>query len=246
MWFVKGQVTIFLIVSIILVSGVFVFFEFKDSIFIEDKSVSVGDDVYLFVESCIKEVGIEAVYWIGEGGGYISSPTLSTETGVPYYYYDEKDYMLSKIQMENEISNFINERLFFCTSNFVNFPDLDISQGDIETRVNIEYDRVVLDVNYPIGVSKGNSTDVLEYFNDIEIPIRLGIVYDSIRELIDIQLGDNGLCLSCLLDISLRNNLYVDMMDYDDETIIFIIRDEESIFENKTFEYIFANKYFIK
>jgi hypothetical protein len=33
------------------------------------------------------------------------------------------------------------------------------------------------------------------------------------------------------------------MMDYDEETVIFIFRDENSIINNKTYEFVFANKY---
>ena len=71
----------------------------------------------------------------------------------------------------------------------------------------------------------------------------MGIVYDSIEKIIKEQLNHESICLSCILDVSLENDLYVDMMDYDEKSVIFIFRDENSIINNKTYEFVFANKY---
>ena len=95
---------------------------------------------------------------------------------------------------------------------------------------------------YPIKITKGESTSTIEDFK-AEISIRFGIVYDSVEELMQEQLTSEGICLSCLLNISLENDLYVDLMDYDDETVLFIFIDENSKINNESLVWIFANKY---
>ena len=238
----RGQVTIFIIMAIVIVGAVVIFFIARNMLDLKVYSPEV-ENIYLFVEDCIEKVGNEVVYEIGLKGGYYFPTNLSISTGIPIYYSDGKNYMPSKEEIENEISYFVNEKLFFCTRNFVDFSDFEITQGEIKTKTTIEEDEVILNVNYPISVTKGESTTVLKEFKNIEIPARLGIVYDSIDEVIKEQLSHESICLSCILDISLKNDLYVDMMDYDDETVIFIFRDENSKINNETFEFVFANKY---
>ncbi|GAG34547.1 unnamed protein product, partial [marine sediment metagenome] len=154
-----------------------------------------------------------------------------------------KSYIPSKEQIENEISDYVDKELFFCTMNFVDFPELEISQGEIKTRTTIEEDKVILNVNYPLSITKENNTALIEDFENIKIPVRLGVVYDSVEEIIQEQLSHESICLSCILEVSLENDLYVDMMDYDDETVIFIFRDENSKLNEVVFEFVFANKY---
>ena len=135
----------------------------------------------------------------------------------------------------------MKRKLFFCTKNFENFPSLNITSGDIDVETEIKDEEVILNVNYPLGISDGKSSVFIEDFS-VELPVRLGMLYDSASEFVDKSSVD-GICLSCILDISLRNSFYVDMFDYDDETVLFIFRDEESVIANEPFRFIFANKY---
>lgn len=240
----KGQMTIFIILAIVIVASIALFFVFRDSIKFKMMSAE-AESVYLFVEECINEVGVKVVYDVGAGGGYYFAPNFSTETDIPYYYSNGKNYMPSKIKIENEISYFVNEKLFFCTRNFVDFTNFEVSQGEIKTDIRIMGDKVVLNVDYPLKITKGKSTSVLGEFK-IEIPVRFGVVYDSVAEIIKEQLNDEGICLSCILDVSLENDLYFDMIDYDDETVIFIVRDENSNVNDVLFEFVFANRYEVK
>ena len=237
----RGQVTIFIIIAILIIASVFIFFMFKGQIKQSLYSPEV-ESVYLFVDNCIDEVGSEVIYKIGENGGHYFPPNFTTESGVPYYYSKGKSYMPSKEEIEKEISFFVGEKLFFCTKNFIDFPNLEITQKEIKTKIIIKKDKIDLDINYPISITRGESTSIIEDFGN-EIPVRLGIVYDSIEKIIKEQLNHESICLSCILDVSLENDLYVDMMDYDEKSVIFIFRDENSIINNKTYEFVFANKY---
>jgi len=242
----RGQVTIFIIIAIILVASIAGFFLFRQQLGLEDLLTPEDDSIYLFVESCIEEIGKDAIYHITQNGGYFLPTEFSTSEGIPYYYSNGKNYMPSKEDIEKEISYYINQMLFFCTKNFVDFSNFNITQGEIKTETEIKDEEVVLNVEYPISVSDGKSTTLFEDFKNIEIPVRLGIVYNAIKEIIQEQLNYDSICLSCILDVSLKYDLYVDMFDYDEETVIFIIRDETLKINEEDFEFMFANKYMIK
>ena len=241
----KAQATIFIIIAIVLVAGVIIFFLVRQSILMQEVS-SETQPIYSFVEDCIQQTGIEIVYKTVSGGGYYFPTNFSTDSGVPIYYFDGKSYIPTKKQIENEISYFTNEKLFFCTRNFVNFPDFEIKQGEIKTETKIQSGKIILDVNYPLTITKGEKTTSFKRFKDIEIPVRLGIIYDSIYNLTQEQLTSNAICLTCLSEITSKNDLYVDMMDYDDEIVLFSFRDENSKINNESLEFIYANKFKIK
>ena len=240
----RGQLTIFVIIAILIVGMILLFFIIREGILQNPLAVE-SKEVYNFVQNCIEQEGIEIIYDIGRNGGYSFPSEFSTGLGTPFYYHDGKNYMPSEEQVENEISLYLDKILFFCTKNFVDFIDLNIDQREVKTKTEIRDEEVILNVNYPISISKGNNTALLKDFQ-VKIPVRLGIVYDSVAKIIQDQIDEESICLSCLLDISLENDLYVDMMDYNKEITIFIFRDENSKINDETFVWAFANKYKIE
>jgi hypothetical protein len=238
----RGQLTIFIIIAIIAAGVVVVFFAFREGMTLEKMSPEV-ENVYSFIEECIKDVGEKGVYRVGAGGGYYIASNFSTDNGIPYYFANKKNYMPSKEQMGKEIGSFVSEQLLLCTRNFTDFPNLDIRQEKINTFVEITDEKVILSVNYPIRIIHGERRSILSEFNGREIRVRFGTVYNAIDTLMQEQLKSEGICLSCMLDVSLKNDLYVDMIDYNDKTVIFIFSDENSKLNGKPFEFVFANEY---
>ena len=133
----KGQLTIFIVIAIVIIGLVIGFFIISKQQ--EKKGVFVPDveSVKQFVESCIEEAGNEIIYNVGQRGGYLFPPEFSTASGIPYYYSNGKSYMPSKEQVEQEISTFVNLKVFFCTKNFINFPEFEIEQGEPKTETKI-------------------------------------------------------------------------------------------------------------
>jgi len=236
----KAQVTIFIIIAIFIVGAILIFFLFKQNI-IQNPFSQNTEKIQLFVETCIENTGEEVIYNIGLGGGYYFPPELSTSSGVPYYYVKGENFMPSKKYIEEEISFWISQKLFFCTKNFVDFPDLRINQREIETRTKIKENEVILNVKYPIRISKGEDVFVFEDFKNIKIPVRMGIVYDAISEVQ--RESSESICLSCMVEITEKNDLYVDMINHDETSVIFFFEDKNSVFNEENFMWIFANKY---
>jgi len=239
----RGQLTIFIILAIFIIGIVLIYFAFQQGL-IQEPLNPDAEKIRGFVQSCIEQESIETIYQVGENGGYFFPPNISLDSGTVIYYENGRNLMPSKKQVEDEISFFLNEKLFFCTRNFVDFPDLEIIQSEPKTGTVIEDEKVVLNVNYPITIMKDDDKTLIENFK-FEAPIRLGIVYDSVSEFMKQQTEaeNNGICLSCMLEISEKNDLFVDMMDYDEQTTLFLFRDENSKINDETFVWVFANRY---
>lgn len=238
----KGQVTLFIIIGLVLVVAVILFFVFKGSLKPEQPSFPEVERVSEFVYECTENVSKEVAYQVSSGGGYYFPPEFSTDSGIPIYYSDNKNYMPSLEQVENEISYYTSKRLFFCTKNFINFPELEIKQGEIKTETILESNNLILNVEYPLAISKANTSTTIKEVNGVKIPIRVYDVYEAVKEFSN-QSSSEGICLSCLSKITDKYNLTVNMLDYDEETVLFIFKEENSKINNQTLKWVFANRY---
>jgi len=240
----KAQVSVFVIVAILILSVMGVYFLVKENV-LDLGTLSVSSEVkpiYSFVEDCVEKTAKGAVYQISDTGGYFVLPDLSTENNIAYYMYEGGNYMPSKERVEEELSTYMNEMLFFCTKNFVYFSDFEVEQSAVESVVKIEEDSVVFDVEYDLDISKGGKTYSFKDF-DVEVPVRLGVVYDVIDEIMVEQMTTpKDICVTCLEESAIENNLQIAMWDYDD-AVIFSVVDLESELNGEVFEFYFANKY---
>ncbi len=236
----RGQVTIFIIIAIIIVASMILFFTFRDKLGIFKSQIS--DPVYLFIESCIEDTGKDAIYFVSRNGGYFFSPTLSTSEGLAYYYYNGKTYMPTKDDVEEEISSYIEETLSYCIEEFVDFPEFNITEREIKAKTTIKDEEIILNVEYPVTIKKGKSTNNLRNFKNIKIIVRVGIIYDSIKEMIQEQEGEEKICLSCISAIAKREGFTIDMVGTE-EAIIFTLIDKYSKIKGIPLEFKFANKY---
>jgi len=137
----------------------------------------------------------------------------------------------------------MNSMLFFCIEGFIEFPDLDIKQGEIKSKVKISDEGVVFEVDYPITISKGENTYRFDKFENIEVPVRLRTIYDVAIKVIDEETSNGDFCINCIDDIMEEHDLYLEMWDYDEETVVFNLVDFNSQINGKEYKFYFASKY---
>ena len=240
---IKSQTTIFIILAVFIVGAISTMLIFRNNDSPKDNTLSTND-IYSFTQSCIKQTAEDSIYYIGSTGGYFNSPNLSTPGNTAYYLYNKKNYMPSKERVEQELANYMNEMLFFCTKGFVDYPEYTVSQEKIITTVKIEEGKVVFNVKYPLSITKENKTYFVSRFDNNEIPVRLDVVYDSAKEIIEEQMKHpEDICVNCLGKISEEEDIYIDMYDYNQTTIIFEIADPNSNINGGELRFTFANKY---
>ena len=249
----RGQVTTFIILGVVLIiilAGVF----FLINSLISEKFKLQREKIILippqlkpvadFIDSCIKSTSLDGIDLISLQGGYIKplNSLFYVNTEVPYYILDRKNIMPSKHFIENELAKDVNENLDFCLQDYKKFNEegLIIEDKDFITEIKIQKDEVLVNLNYPITISKGNITVTLNEFTN-KVDSRLDKIYDISKEVVDVHLENpNNLCLSCINKLSVENDVLIDVNKYNDETFVFTITDTLNLINNKPYKFRFA------
>jgi len=243
----KGQITIYVLLAVIIISAIGIVLYTQRELLGIHLAPPINEEirpVNTFVESCLKSTAEDALIFVGQQGGYYDLPYNSIDEYV-YYFAANKSYFPKKETIENEISKYINEMLPFCTQNFASFSDFQISANPsaIKTETKILDRTVKFNIKWPCQIKKSDSVYNLNEFS-IEIPSRLNTIYNVAGNMTSQQLKDfSSICLSCLTKFALDNDLYINMEDYDETTVLFIITDDQTQIKNQPYEFIFANKY---
>ena len=206
----RAQVTIFVIITVLLVAGIVAFFVFQDSLFGSDipRNMRPVYDAYL---DCVEDIGRDGVYLMGQQGGYIDTPEFSPGSayrpfsshldffgqGVPYWMYVSgnnimKEQIPTKAMMTEQLETYIEERLDLC-----NFREYELQgysvyieegrEGSVDVR--IEDSKVEVTSSNPMNIYFGNdSVRVNEH--SVAIDVRLGALYDQAKELYNYERTD--------------------------------------------------------
>jgi hypothetical protein len=234
-----AQITVFIIIAIVIVVVIaLLFIVFKNNL----NSNNVNNPQNYF-NSCFEKTGEQALFYIGQTGGYYNIPAISTEYGNTYYFYENKNLIPSKERIQSEVDNFMEDFGRDCANNFSSFYNI-ISLGNLTSKTVIYDDKIDIQIDYPITIEEAGKRVSFENFN-IKIPGRVGTVYNAASEYIDYQMENpRGICISCMNDISNKYNVNFITFNYDNETIIFDIYDNNTKINNMSYYvYSFATKY---
>src|SRR3989344_6806667 len=162
----RGQITTFIIVGILVlvVTGLILFLSkslIEDKTAVEEEKTQqanvLSDPIQHYIQSCLEKTGEDALIHIGQHGGYYELPDLSSSLlSVPYYFYDNQSYFLSKEELEFQYSQYINYQLFFCLRNFEAFEKqgYQIKQDEVNTTTRITTNQVLIEINFPVNIEK--------------------------------------------------------------------------------------------
>ncbi len=243
----RGQATIFIIIGILIVAGVVLFFMLREDT-IESTTEQVPSEiqpVHTYVQNCLDKAVEESIFYIAERGGYYNIPN-NLESDVfesPYYIKDGKITMITKSEMESELSKAIKKNLDTCITGFYEFEDYEIIEGSISVSSSIKDELISIEVNYPLKIIKGNFAHNLKKFKT-EKEARLGMVYEAISQYIQEQKEvKEGFCISCYLSISEDYDLITDIFDTSKGSKIFIVTDYNTKINNRELIYSFAGEF---
>ncbi|MEN9626635.1 MAG: hypothetical protein RL557_963 [archaeon] len=212
-----GQIFIFIIIAIALIAAVAVYFFAVRSP--ENSSTDIVP-IQSFITDCIGQTTREAVYIIGQSGGYVTLPEKSTANAIAIYFDKGTVLMPSRETMEHELNTFVNEALLFCTQHFYSFEDVEVEEGEITTRGIIKESTIDFNVHYPLAIKKGTQMHHLENF-EMSIESNLFHIHAFLEEYMKEQTTyTDSLCIGCLARIAQTYNLQTEILDYDAETVI--------------------------
>jgi len=233
----KGQIALFVLIAAVIVASAAFIFLIKP-----EKEVVTPEimPIQSHVQGCVEESSKYALYMIGLQGGYFKLPELSVED-VAVYFNKNKNTAPRLSTIEQELAAYVNARLPLCT-NFSKFPDFSIEAGKVTSEAKVLNGIVKFNVNWPLTIKKGTTTQQLKKFN-ANIPSRLLAVYNLSIEMTSDQLDNPELiCWSCFANDAVANGLYIEVPRLGDVTIFKII-DKNVTLLDLPYEYSFAFAY---
>jgi len=181
----RGQVTIFIIIAVVIVSVVALFFLFRSGVKVPGIGIGKETSPSSFLESCMEDKIKETIEIISSQGGYINNPLNKTFkfanenvfTDISYLCYTQ-NYYVSCINQEpmliahlkNEIKNYISEDVKDC------FDGLTSSLDKQGYAVNVEYkgfevelinEKIVINMDAELTLTKSGETTKQEDFKII-------------------------------------------------------------------------------
>jgi len=240
----RGQVALYAIIAVMIVSAAgFLAYAQREAIGIKfappiNPEIS---SVKTFVESCLKGTGEQALFIIGKQGGYYLPPENSAGS-VAVYFYEGQQFFPEKNAIEGQLAMYVDDNIADCINNFSKFPDFEITSGSMKTTAYILQDKVRFDLNWPLTVKKSTTYEVTDF--SAEIDSRLSVIYVIARNIIQEQMQDPRLCLSCMIDMAARNDLQINMENKQYDAVTFTIQDSKvPLFKGMPYEFSFVNKY---
>jgi len=203
----RAQVTIFILIAIVIIGGAVVFYSFRDSIVGEKIPVNI-EPVYNNFLSCLESKILTGINILESQAGYISLPDFEPGSRympfssqlnflgnpVPYWYYVsgnnvQKEQVPSKNEMENQLENFIEEKINKCVFDEYYEQGFEINQGVPKASVNIGKDGVDVSLEMEMGFEKEEESVVIKN-HEVEVNSKLGMLYDSAIEIYQKEQAD--------------------------------------------------------
>lgn len=179
----RGQVTIFIIIGVIVVSVGVLFFLFRTGV-VPGIGEKAEKDPNAFLESCMEDKIKEAINLISMQGGYIKNPLYVTfkfedesPLNISYLCYNQNEFSLCINQepmliqhLKKEIYNYIDDDVDNCFKKLIlslekQGYDVDSSYRDFE--IDLTEGKVVIDIDADITLTKTDETSKQKDFKII-------------------------------------------------------------------------------
>ena len=249
----RGQVSVFVVIAVIIVAVVIAGFiviqnqrqkQIEEFFSREDIKPTV-DNIRDGLVECMEQSAEEGLVVIGVQGGYYNAPSsfFDLDWGFIPYYYDRGSFLQpTNEEIQVELSNYVNENLQICI-NGIKFENFKITNTNINTRTKINPGNVRFDIDSRVSIEReGNTLNVKLKENPIsqvsllfEMLEIASFITDSHRE------DPDFICINCIADLAEERDVYVDLLDFADDTTLVLISENKTSTEPYTFE--FLNRY---
>ena len=247
----RGQVTVFIIIGILvflIVSGILIARSFLVTEELKgegEQAQLLGATVQSYIQSCLKETAEDALIFVGQQGGYYQLPSLhESDLLQPFYWYENQSYLPKKEEIEQQLSLYVDNELFFCLRNFVVFENqgYEIQEKEVQTTTKLGKEETVFTMSFPVEITQGKASRTIATFS-VEIPSRLETIYNAIEKLIEEgQQNPTAVCISCIARMISENELKVETIPFDDK-VAFTVIDEKILIDSQPYEFRFVHKY---
>jgi len=238
----RGQITIFIIIALALVSAISLFFIFRERIFAPTEPLPPeAREIPKAIQECLEFNLVEGTILVGLQGGYTIPPDNAIETNfsyISYGYYLGKNTLPLKEAIEKEISFYLENAMLFCI-NLDQFPGIEIELKNPKANTKISPNSVKASLNFPIVLTKENSSSIIDEKYSTEYKVRLYEFYNISQEIISKEIQNPE-----LIEISYLTNLNYDVsiLPYEGNTIVYTITNIKINETENEYTFRFANK----
>lgn len=189
----KSQITIFMIVGFVILLVLIAI------LFMTSRNLRVDEDVLIpeelfpaknFIDNCMHIASEDALFFLGRQGGFINVPQeirntpdrrmqfgLGTEI-LPFWYFDNRNYIPSYEFMENELSEYISENFVECIRG-LGLPKygffLTTFVEEATSIVKITDDSVAVEIVFPMlisSMSENVEVRVSRFYHNYNVRLR--------------------------------------------------------------------------
>jgi hypothetical protein len=224
----RGQITLFVIIAILLIGAVAVFLLFRTSVIKAPVSAEEAQKIVAaevapvqdLVTGCIKDSYQGALITIGLQGGYCSPvPVKYNQLGnisVPYLVEKSGTSYVNNILLlegngatvSKEIGRCADmQKIMKCINNFNSFRDVTVkATGDLTWKTAFSGTDILLDINYPITISRGDAKTTIE---EMKLSMKSGLLnaYNTAVKITNSEISSHDFDI----DAYARENLFIRM-----------------------------------
>ncbi|MEW6063459.1 MAG: hypothetical protein AB1571_03785 [Nanoarchaeota archaeon] len=240
----RGQVTLFIILGIVILVVIALIFGLRNIM-----GIGIGDDRFLSLKmgpladdlnKCIKEKANNGIVLIGKQGGTLKPIKYRLYNGnkVNYLCYnligDERcsNRMVLLSNMEKELNDYLQFELANCVDTRALAKKLfyKVTVGRLSVDTKILRDNVVVNVKYPITISKGSAALSQEDFSQA-ISRPLGDLYNTVYDIVDSE-ASSGQFLQLPYMLAKRGSVEINVdKPYPDKVYILNKKNDNYIFQ---------------
>ena len=248
----KSQLTMFVIIGIVILSGVLF------SLYLESNkanSYSLSNKVSTnsmqplqsYLQNCLNNYAKQTVKDVAFNGGYfiVKEPFVeieNTSTTIPYYSYNKLFTALSREELIKQVAYEINSYFPLCVYDLnQSYPQYNIEDEGSEATVSFKKDFFIFNVNPKIKIKTKNSEYRLMPLTTAvksKLMTDYNLAYEFSR---DFSMNTTVLDLARLADIANNNNLFFYLVNYKNNTIIISFNSTD--YDNKDLIFNFALNY---
>ncbi len=231
----RGQLTIFIIVAVAIIVLVLVFYfgVFRNT---QTRNENDAKAIKAYITDSIETRIINNILLVSNQGGYGLVPDehfLTPFYQVGFWVNGNETFYPSLTEIEGNI-NYLNYLLGDIDLNTV-FPGYNITTGALHTNTTILPEKVIVSIDWPITIRKGNSVQTLDKF-DYTYNIRLGRLYNEAAQVAEAVANRN-------LPENINPEFNLTIYQYDDASL-YEIKDTNKNYgiNNEYFTLVFAGK----
>jgi hypothetical protein len=200
-----------------------------------------AEKIYLYVDSCVKQVSPPALQIWGKQSGYANPPVdaISHPQGKSAVYFDKgKDLMPTQEKMLEEGAKIIQEQVEACVQQH-EFEGVSVVPTKAQAILIVTDNNIAIKLGYPMTIAKGTETIMLDKPYNLVIPIRLKNILLGAASIVTMEKKDpKNIDLTLLLE----QDIDVKITPLNSTLLLYSLIDQQSNIKEEHFMWMFANK----